>query len=58
MQDVSEGGALLRVLHPEWIPSRFRLIVEATGFEVDCEIARRTDDAVGVRFLGPMSYSG
>ena len=55
MRDVSEGGALLEVDRPEWLPSRFRLIVEANGFNVECEIAHRTDNAVGVRFAVPMS---
>ena len=32
MRDVSEGGALLQVAHPEWLPPRFRLIIEANGF--------------------------
>jgi hypothetical protein len=50
MRDVSEDGALLEVAHPEWLPSRFRLIVAALGIESDCEIVRRTDGAVGVRF--------
>jgi hypothetical protein len=50
MRDVSEEGALLEVAHPEWLPSRFRLIVEALGIASECEIIRRTDVAVGVRF--------
>ena len=51
MRDVSEDGALLEVAHPEWLPSRFRLIVEAFGFESDCQVVRRTAVAVGVRFM-------
>jgi len=50
MRDVSEDGALLEVSHPEWLPRRFRLIVEAMGIESDCEVVRRTEVAVGVRF--------
>jgi PilZ domain len=50
MCDVSETGALLEVSHPEWLPTRFRLIVEAFGIESDCEVVRRTATAVGVRF--------
>ena len=50
MRDVSEDGALLEVSHPQWLPSRFRLIVEAMGIESDCEVVRRTEAAVGVRF--------
>ena len=50
MRDVSEGGALLEVSHPEWLPPRFRLIIEANGFEADCEVVHQTEGAVGVRF--------
>jgi hypothetical protein len=53
MRDISEGGALLEVHHPEWLPARFRLIAEASGFERECEVAHRTDASVGVRFLVP-----
>ena len=55
MRDVSEQGALLEVLHPEWLPTRFRLIVDALGIESDCEVVRRTDGAVGVRFTSPIN---
>lgn len=53
MRDVSDGGALLEVGHPQWLPSRFRLTIEVNGFEADCEIVRRMDNAVGVRFVVP-----
>ena len=54
MRDVSEGGALLEVSEPQWLPSRFHLIVEADGLEVDCEIMHRAEDSVGVRFTVPV----
>jgi len=50
MRNVSEDGALLEVAHPEWLPRRFRLLVEALGIASDCEIVRRTEATVGVRF--------
>jgi hypothetical protein len=56
MRDVSEGGALLEVFHPRWFPSRFRLIIQATGFETECEIVHRTDTALGVRFMTPVRF--
>ena len=56
MRDVSEGGALLEVPHPRWFPARFRLVVEATGFETECEIVHRTDTAIGVRFMTPVRF--
>lgn len=57
MRDVSEGGALLQVAHPQWLPKRFRLIIEADGTETDCEVVHRTEDAVGVRFLAPVAIN-
>jgi hypothetical protein len=56
MRDVSEGGALLEVSYPRWFPARFRLVIEATGFETECEIVHRTDTAVGVRFMTPVRF--
>ena len=44
---------MLEVSQPEWVPARFRLIIEATGLERDCEIVHRTGAGVGVRFLAP-----
>ncbi len=57
MRDVSEGGAQLEVSYPQWLPSRFRLVIEHNGFEAECEIMYRGQDAVGVRFLSPVSIS-
>jgi hypothetical protein len=56
VRDVSEGGALMDVSHPELLPSRFRLIIEATGFEADCEIIHRAEGAIGVRFAAPGTF--
>jgi len=57
MRDVSDSGALLEVPHPEWLPRRFRLVIEAGDFQADCEIIRRTDCAVGVRFAVPTAFN-
>jgi hypothetical protein len=51
VRNLSADGALLEVARPSWLPSRFRLFVEVDAFEAECEIVRRTDDAVGVRFV-------
>jgi len=56
VRDVSEEGALLEVAHPTWLPTRFHLLLEANGFETDCEVMHRTDKAVGVRFVPPGRY--
>jgi len=58
MRDVSDGGALLEVPHPEWLPKRFRLAIEASRFQVECEIVHREDGAVGVRFAVPTPFKG
>jgi hypothetical protein len=58
MRDVSEGGALLEVSRPEWLPARFRLMIEANGFAADCEVMHRTAEAVGVCFAAPMAFPG
>jgi hypothetical protein len=50
VRDLSASGARMEVDFPAWLPSRFRLMIEATEFEADCEIVHRTNDAVGVRF--------
>ena len=57
MRNISEEGALLEVAHPEWLPIRFRLIAEALAIDGDCEIVRRTDVAVGVRFMARIGDS-
>jgi methyl-accepting chemotaxis protein len=55
MRDVSDGGALLEVPNPHWLPCRFRLVIQANGFEAECEIVHRTEHAVGVRFAASTS---
>jgi hypothetical protein len=57
MRDVSENGALLQVAHPQWLPTRFRLVLETDGTEAQCEVVHRTADAVGVRFLEPVAIN-
>ena len=50
VRNVSQGGALLEVRHPQKLPSHFVLVVAADRFEADCEIRHRTANAVGVQF--------
>jgi hypothetical protein len=56
VRNISEDGALLEVAQASWLPSRFRVIIEANKFEADCEIVHRTDNAVGVRFTRGSSH--
>jgi len=51
VRNTSDEGALLEVAQTCWLPFRFRIVIEATKFEADCEVVRRTENAVGVRFV-------
>jgi hypothetical protein len=51
VRNTSAEGALLEVAQACWLPFRFRLVIEATKFEADCEVVRRTEATVGVRFV-------
>ena len=53
VRNLSQGGALLEVTRPEFLPGRFRLLLEAASFETDCEVVRRSPNGIGVRFLTP-----
>jgi hypothetical protein len=55
VRDISVGGALLEVSKPLLLPHRFRLHIEANGLDLECEIAHRGDNGVGVRFVGNLS---
>ena len=49
----SEGGALLEIDHAFAMPDRFRLIIDAVGFDVLSEIRHRRGGVVGVSFVRP-----
>lgn len=51
VRNLSVGGALVEFDVPEWLPYRFRLHVEATGFETNCETRHVGERAVGVMFV-------
>ncbi len=62
LKDTSSTGALIQ-LSPSnasrWsgsaggLPDRFRLQIPSELMEVDCEIAWRSDERIGVRFVAP-----
>lgn len=52
VRNISEGGALLQVSQPAWLPSRFQLFIEVSKSERECEIVHRGEITVGVRFAG------
>lgn len=51
VRNVSLKGALLEFDVPAWLPFRFQLVIEATRFEMDCEIRHQGHNGVGVLFV-------
>jgi hypothetical protein len=49
--DISDGGARLHVNAPNKVPDTFKLLLSSheTAFRL-CEVVRRTDNEIGVRF--------
>ena len=50
IRDLSPGGAQIEVAFPGWLPSRFRLTIDSTDFDVECTIVYRTTNYAGLRF--------
>ncbi len=50
VRNVSEGGALLELPVPEWLPAKFSLAVDEQGIVVACELRHRGRHGVGVTF--------
>jgi hypothetical protein len=53
VRNTSDGGALLQVEKPDWLPAHFQLLIETNNTETDCEVVHRGVITVGVRFLQP-----
>lgn len=51
VHDISEGGARLEMSDTNGLPFRFRLQIDADGFETDCEIKHQTPTSIGVGFV-------
>lgn len=51
VRNVSVNGALLEFDVPEWMPFAFQLVIEATRFEVDCELRHKGHSGCGVIFV-------
>jgi hypothetical protein len=51
VRNVSEGGALLELEVPAWMPFRFLLDVEAKRFRSQCEIRHKGAHGLGVTFV-------
>ncbi|MFN3867864.1 MAG: PilZ domain-containing protein [Hyphomicrobiaceae bacterium] len=51
VRNLSVTGALLELEVPDWMPYRFRLVVEAAQFDVSCEIRHKGANSLGVMFI-------
>lgn len=50
VRNISVTGALLELPPPDWLPFQFRLLIEATGEQYNCEIRHVMSHGVGVTF--------
>ncbi len=57
LEDVSEGGARLRVEDSAGIPAVFSLLLSEGGVARPCRVIWRSDSEVGLRFDQPASRS-
>lgn len=51
VRNLSVNGALLEFAVPDWMPFGFKLVIEATRFEVDCELRHQGHNGCGVMFV-------
>ncbi|MEZ5842646.1 MAG: PilZ domain-containing protein [Hyphomicrobiaceae bacterium] len=52
VRDCSVGGALIELLEPTYLPFRFILEVDISGFRSECEVRHQRGTRVGVEFVG------
>lgn len=50
VRNVSNGGALLELPVPDWLPAQFDVFVDGPDMRLHCEIAHRGKHGVGVVF--------
>ena len=50
VRNVSDGGALLELNVPEWLPATFDVFVEGPDMRLRCELTHRGKHGVGVAF--------
>ena len=53
VRNVSDGGALLELSVPEWLPATFELAVDGPNLRLPCELNHRGKHGVGVTFTDP-----
>lgn len=51
VRNISIEGALLEFDTPSWLPYYFRLVIEVSQFETECELRHQAPNSVGVRFV-------
>lgn len=51
VRDFSDGGARLEFRTAVAPPAKFRLVIEAKGFDAECEVRHHDGKSVGVRFI-------
>jgi hypothetical protein len=49
-RDLSITGASLEVSDPNGVPQKFTLVIPEDGLKIACEVVRRTDFRLGVKF--------
>lgn len=54
VRNLSRSGAALEVVTPIGVPDHFGLMIEA-GPLLACEVVRRTERRIGIRFSNPLS---
>ena len=50
VRNVSDGGALLELPVPDWLPATFDLFVDGPNMQLACELTHRGKHGVGVAF--------
>lgn len=50
VRTVSNGGALLELAVPEWLPAQFDVFIEGPDLRLQCELTHRGKHGVGVIF--------
>jgi PilZ domain len=50
VRDLSLTGASLEVFDPKSVPAKFTLVIPEDGLEIPCQVVRRTDFRLGIKF--------
>jgi PilZ domain len=50
VRDLSLTGASLEVFDPKSAPAKFTLVIPEDGLQIVCQVVRRTDFRLGIKF--------